>query len=141
MKKAWVALLLLACLPLLPAQEAETRFGQEPPTAKPGVDYLVKVHVSGIRVHRYCDRDGCNSVLFADAVLNQQKVELTGGIIYGARAFYDPRNSQRRLAPGDYTARLRKAAHKDGPHSLYDEYELLMPDRTVWRCTVTGIFE
>jgi hypothetical protein len=133
MKRPLIALLLLACLPLLYGQK--TRYGQEPPTAKPGVDYLVKVHISGIRIRRYCDQGICDDVLHADAVLSQQKVELTGSFIYTPRFFQDS------LVPGDYTARLLKVAHKGAAVPLYDEYELLLPDRHVWRCTVTGMSE
>jgi hypothetical protein len=139
MKRPLIALFLLACVPLLYAQK--TRYGQQPPTAKSDVDYPVKVHISGIRIRQYCSESGCDNVLHADAVLNQQKVELTGEIIYGPRAFYAPRNSQYRLLPGDYSARLVKAWQKDPTVSLYYEYELLLPDRHIWRCTVTGISE
>ena len=34
------------------------------------------------------------------------------------------------LVPGDYTARLLKIAHKGATVPLYNEYELLLPDRT-----------
>jgi hypothetical protein len=135
MKKALVALLLLACFPLVHAQIEP---GWAPPKAKPGVDYPVKVHITGIRVRLARDRE---PELRADASLNQQKVELTGNIAYGPRYFYDPRNAQDRLMPGDYTARLLKSAHKGAPGLLYDEYELRLPDQTIWRCWVSGIFE
>jgi hypothetical protein len=133
MKRPLIAVILLACLPLLYAQK--TRYGQEPPKAKPGVQYQVKVHISGIRIRRYCDAGTCDDVLHANAVLNQQKIELTGDFIYTPGFF--PVN----LVPGDYTARLLKIARKSAAVPLYDEYELLLPDRHVWRCTVTGIFE
>ena len=139
MKRCLIDLCLLPCFPPLNAQM--TRYGDEPPSAKPGVDYPVKVHISGIRIRYPCDEGRCNGVLHAEAVLNQEKVELTGKIDYGARDFYDPRNLQVRLVPGDYSARLVKAPHKDAALSLYDVYELLLPDRHVWRCTVTGMFE
>jgi len=138
MKGCLVALCFIACLPVLQSQVL--RFGQEPTYAKPGVDYPIKVHISGIRVRSYCSENGCDEELRADAMLNQQKVELTGRIIYGPRAFYNPRNAQDRLMPGNYTARLLKT-HKGADSLLYDEYELLMPDQRVWHCQVTGIFE
>lgn len=75
-------------------------------------------------------------MLHADAVLNQQKIELTGDFIYTPGFF------KVGLVPGDYSARLLKVARKDAAAPpLYDEYELILPDRTVWRCSVTGIFE
>jgi len=135
MKRAlMVALVLIACLPLLCAQK--TRYGQEPPYAKPGVDYPVKVHISGIRVRHYCDVNvNCYDLLHAEVVLNQKKAELTGGFIYL------PRYYRLNLAPGDYTARLIKTGNMGFVAPLYDEYEVLLPDRHVWRCTVTGMFE
>lgn len=132
MKRSLLALFLLACLPLLYAQK--TRYGQEPPYAKPGVDYPIKVHVSGIRIRTYCNGD-CADYLHADVVIDQKKLELTGGFIY------EPRYFQVNLVPGDYTARFLKSAQKGVTAPLYDEYELLLPDRHVWRCTVTGISE
>jgi len=53
MKRAFVALILLVCLPLVLAQK--TRYGQEPPHAKPSVAYPLRVHISGIRIRGYCD--------------------------------------------------------------------------------------
>lgn len=103
--------------------------------AKPGVDYPVKLHISGIRIRNYCDDGTCWDALHADAVLNQQKIELTGDFIYTPGFF------RVNLVPGDYTARFLKVAHKGATVPLYDEYELLLPDRHVWRCTVTGISE
>jgi hypothetical protein len=131
MKRLSIALFLVACLPLLCAQK--TRYGQEPPKAKPGVDYPIKVHISGVRIRTYCDQ-GCTDYLHAEVVMDQKKLELTGSFLY------EPRSSQVNLLPGDYTARLLKA-NKGEATPLYNQYELLLPDRHLWRCTVTGIFE
>jgi len=48
--------------------------------------------------------------------------------------------SQPGILLGDYTARLVRP-NQGSQASLFDEYELLLPDRRVWRCTVTGISE
>ncbi|HKN22725.1 MAG TPA: hypothetical protein VJX73_14975 [Terracidiphilus sp.] len=135
MKKSLVALLLLACFPLVNAQKL--RYGQEPPKAKPGIDYPVKVHISGIRIRRYYDyyTRTYDKVLHADAVIDQKKLELTGDNLY------DPKYVKVIPVPGDYTARLLKTAHKGAAVPLDDEYEILLPDRTIWRGTITGIFE
>jgi hypothetical protein len=140
MKRPLIALLLLACLPLVYAQKY--RYGQEPPMAKAGVDYPIRAHVSAIRVQfqydpsRYELRTGpYGEELHADMVIDQKKLELTCGILY------DPRRYPLDLVPGDYTARLLKTAHQGATAPLYDEYELLLPDRHVWQCTVTGISE
>jgi len=133
MKRPLIALLLLACLPPLCGQNL--RYGQELPKAKPGVQYQVKVHISGIRIRRFCDTETCYGLLDADALLNQKKFELTGSFLY------DPKYVKVIPVPGDYTARHLKTAHKSAVVPLFDEYELLLPDGHVWRCTVTGMFE
>jgi len=134
MKRAIIALFLFACLPLLYGQK--TRYGQEPPmTAKPAVDYTVKVHISGIRTRRDCSSGACFNALHADAVIDQRKLELTGSFLY------DPKHVQVDPVPGDYMARPLKVPKKDPSARLYYEYELLLTDRHVWRCAVTGIFE
>lgn len=135
MKRPLIALFLLVCLPLLYGQK--TRYGQEPPYAKPGVDYPIKVHITGIRLRRDYDYEGrtYDNVLHADAVIDQKRVELTGSYLY------DPRRVQVNPVPGDYAARHWKAAHNAAAAPLFDEYELLLPDRRIWRCTVTGMFE
>jgi hypothetical protein len=127
MRRVLVALFLLACLPALGAQEV--RYGQEPPKAKPGIDYPVKVHISAVRIRTYCNGN-CTEVLHVDAVADQKRLELTGAFLY-----------QLNLVPGDYAARLLKTAHKGAATPIDDEYELLLPDKHIWRCTVTGIFE
>jgi hypothetical protein len=136
MKKLAVALLLLSCVPVLPAQK--TRFGQPPPKAKPGVNYPLKVHISSIHlssatpVHEFgCD--GCYDMIRVDAAIEQKNVELTGYFLYTF--------SQVQLTPGDYYARLVKAVHDSHTAPLFNEYEIVLPDRTIWRGTVTGISE
>ena len=133
MKRSLTALFLLMCLPLLYAQKS--RYGQEPPYAKPGAVYPPKVHISGIRISQDCSSGTCYEGLATDAVLNQQKIELSGGFVYVPKFFRD------NLVLGDYPARLLKIAHKGAKVPFYDEYELLLPDRHVWQCYVTGIFE
>ncbi|MGD0348080.1 MAG: hypothetical protein ABSA85_15055 [Terracidiphilus sp.] len=139
MKRPLTALLLLACLPVLCAQK--TRMGQQPPYAKPGVDYPIKVHISGMRIQYEYDPSRhelgagpYGDELHANAVIDQKKLELTCGFLYDSH-YYQPA-----FFPGDYTARLLKP-NKGAAAPIFDEYELLLPDRHVWRCTVTGIFE
>ena len=45
------------------------------------------------------------------------------------------------IAPGDYQARLLKNAAKKNAAPIFQEYELILPERTIWHCTVTGISE
>jgi hypothetical protein len=133
MKRLAIVFFLVSCVPILHAQKP--RYGQEPPMAKAGVSYPIKVHISGIQIRRYCDAGNCEDVVHADAVMNQQKIELTGGFIFDHRFF------RLNLRPGDYVARLLKTARDTTMAPLQDEYEVLLPDRTVWRCAVTGISE
>jgi hypothetical protein len=95
----------------------------------------LKVHISGVRISQDCAYGTCYDGLAADAVLNQRKIELSGGFICVPKFF------QVNLAPDDYSARLLKIAHKGAASPFFDEYELLLPDRHVWQCYVTGIFE
>ena len=93
--------------------------------------------MSGVRCHNgtgVCDSESYVDV-YLNAVMNRQKVELIGDWPYFRRCY------RLNLAPGDYTARLVKTGDKSTVAPLYDEYELLLPDRRVWRCTVTGVFE
>lgn len=135
MKKLFAGMFLLICfLPFAYGQRI--RFGQEPPKAKPGIIYPIKVHISGIYLRRYYIGSGQNEeVLYADAIMNGKKFELMGDWIW-FRKYY-------RLSPspGDYQARLLKDAPAGSPTPIYQKYELLMPENTIWRCTVTGFSE
>jgi len=135
MKKCIGVLLFLAVLP--PSLHPQkTRFGQGLPYAKPGVDYPVKIHVSGVRVRSEWDQaQESGRVLTAEATLEGKKVELTGATQLNRDFYRVP------VLPGDYQARFLKNPHEVNGTPFYREYELLLPDRTVWRCTVTGVFE
>jgi hypothetical protein len=129
------AVLLLAFfVVLVPAQK--TRFGQEPPKAKAGVDYPVKIHISGIHLRTYCTGAdaSCSAVIYADAMRDGQKIELMGDEIWLPERPIG-------LVPADYQARLLKAGHQKGSNPIGDKYELVFPDQTIWRCSVTGISE
>ena len=136
MRKFVVVLFLTFCFfPFLYGQK--TRPGQLP-TAKPGVVYPIHVHISGIHVRVGClsgtTASSCRD-LYADAVVDGKKVELMG--IEVEYATFKRFN----VLPGDYQARLVKDTHRVEGTELYQEYELLLRDRVVWRCTVTGISE
>lgn len=134
MRKTAGVFLLLACIaPFIYGQK--TRFGQEPPFAKPGVDYPDKIHVSAIRIRSYCDSGTCYDTLYADTTLNSSKIELMCGLLYESSRY------QIQLALGDYPARLTKQTGKIPGTPLYDEYELVLHDRRVLSCTVSGISE
>jgi hypothetical protein len=139
MRKYIVLLSLLLCS-IAPIYGQKTRWGEEPPYAKKGVDYPIKVHISGAHLRQFCTPQwgeryvsSCDDVLYADVILNGKKLELRGDWAYS--------NYQLRLLPGDYDARLLKANHQTDDFPINDIYEVLMPDKRVFRGTVTGISE
>lgn len=144
MKKLVVALVMLVCAgSVLYGQK--TRFGQAP-RAKHGVDYPLKAHVTGIRIRTYYaspswlgpnfltpERD--KEIAYADAVLDGKKIELMGAWTWIPGSYQTP------LSPGDFQARLVKESPEKSITGIGKEYELLLPNDIVWRCTVTGVSE
>jgi hypothetical protein len=141
MRKFAVVLLLSFCLfPFLYGQK--TRFGQQPPKAKPGVDYPIAVHIRETHIRQNCQYNwqsgiiggpsySCPDVLYLEAVMNGKSVELMGQYF---RKFT--------ISPGDYQARvITKKASSTDPAAMGIKYELLFPQRYIWRCMVTGIGE
>ena len=120
----------------------KTRFGQELPNAKPGNPYPIKVHISGLHYRgEYVGSGQDQDVIYADAVMNGKKVEFRG---YQGADFQYPHGhplKYYKLLLGDYQARLLKDSPKTYEAPLFQVYELVLPDKTVWRCTVTGILE
>jgi len=99
-------------------------------------DYTIKVHISGIHFRSWCTGDGsCEQEVFADTVINGQKIELNGVL----RSFHH--DHQIRMLPGDYLAHLLKNTHRTSDTPLFQRYDILMPDKTVWQTSVTGISE
>jgi hypothetical protein len=87
MRKSAAILLLLLCFSSF-VYGQKTRFGQAP-RAKQGVDYPLKVHVSGIHIRTYYEspswlgpnflaQERNQDVAYADAVLDRKKIELLG---------------------------------------------------------------
>ena len=139
MKTFAAVLFLLLCLaPLIHGQK--TRYGQAPPKAKPGVDYPIRVHISGIQIRQYCskswveDYPSCNDVIYTGAVTNGTRIELMG---YKEKAPLKYLES----GGGDLQARLPKYNVDAGLITIGQKYELVFPDRTIWQCRVTGISE
>ncbi len=132
MKRFFVALVL--CFYSLAMHGQKTRFGQDLPHAKPGVDYPVKVHISGIHYsEEYFGSGQTAKIVFVDAVMNGKKVELKGDWDFSSQYY--------QLSPGNYQARLLKDPHKWGDTPIFQIYEVLLPDRTIGKFTVTGISE
>lgn len=114
-------------------------FGQDLPKAKAGVAYPVKIHVSGIHLRERCksfmaEYTSCSDVIYADATIDGQKIELMGDQIWLPEQAIG-------LIPAEYQARLLKPGHPPAANPIGDKYEILLPDQTIWRCTVTGISE
>jgi hypothetical protein len=108
--------------------------GQELPHAKPGVDYPIKVHVSGLRYREeYLSSGQTADVIYVDVVMDGKKVELRGDREVPFQYY--------QLLPGDYQARLLKDPHKVGNTPLFQIYEVVFPDKTVGSFTVSGISE
>lgn len=134
MKRSSTILLLLCCFSQFVSGQ-KTRFGQAPTTAKPGVDYPLTMHISGIHIRTYFnEHETCRDVIYADAIMNANKIELMGtrdlGPFKGLKLALE--NYQARLVNDNSSAELNMIGQK---------YELVLRDKTVWRCTVTGISE
>ncbi len=104
------------------------------------------MHISGIHIRTYYASPswvGPNffaterneDVAYSDAVLNGKKIELLGAWISISGTYQTP------LSLGDFQARLWKDSPKMSVAPIGQEYELLLPEGIVWRCTVTGVSE
>jgi hypothetical protein len=113
----------------------KTRLSQAPQHAKPGDVYPIKVHISGLHYRsETLINNGDAEMIYADAVMDGKKIELSGGQRSHFLTFY-------KLPLGDYQARLVKDPHKIDGTPMYQQYELVLPDNALWRCTVTGFSE
>ena len=133
MRKSVTVLLFLFFLSLLTFGQT-IRYGQDLPKAKRGVDYPIAVHVSGIRIRQNClsrgSEVGCTDVLYLDAIVGGRKVELMGDQF-----------SKLKLSPGDYQARLLKSTPNADLTEIGQKFEFVLPDRTIWLCSITGVSE
>jgi hypothetical protein len=135
MRKFFVVSFLLLCS-ASSIYGQKTRYGQQPTPSTNPDDYTIKVHISGIHFRSWCTGDGsCEQEVFADTVINGQKIELNGVL----RSFHH--DHQIRMLPGDYLAHLLKNTHRTSDTPLFQRYDILMPDKTVWQTSVTGISE
>jgi hypothetical protein len=138
MRKFLVALAISFCC--FSALAQKTRLQQEVPHAKPGVVYPIKVHVSGMHYRTEAFGESIADVMYMDALMEGKKVELR--ISQNVPPLFFRLSFQSHIfSLGDYQARLLKDPHKTNDTPLFREYELLLPDNTIWHCTVTGISE
>ncbi len=140
-----VSIVFLLCFCSLAMFGQKTRYGQSP-HAKQGVDYPLKVHISGIHLRTYyaspswfgpnfLDTERDKDVAYADAVLNGKKIELLGAWEWISGSYQTP------LSLGNFQARLLRDSPNGSVAPIGQQYELLLPGRIVWRCMVTGISE
>jgi hypothetical protein len=132
MRKFFVGFAICFCC--IAAHGQKTRYGQEPPHPKPGTIYPIKVHISGIHTRTEYEGGGLyDDGTYVDAIIDGKKVELQ--VNHDHEEIYG-------LPPlGDLQARLLKEPRRPNNTPLFREYELLLPNNTIWRCNVTGIFE
>src|ERR1700677_881776 len=136
MKRLCAGLIVLLCSVSLHAQK--TRMAQELPYAKPGMDYPMGVHVYGVHIRADCSlghwEGQCANVLFADITSNGRKLELQSSDAIPE----NPYDKAGLLPFGDLHARALKNASGT---ELGDEYELLLPNKRVLKCVVSGMVE
>jgi hypothetical protein len=83
MKKLAVVIFLLLCT-TTSIYGQKTRYGRVPPKAKPGVDYPIAIHISGIHIRQYCKENwgekyaSCDDVVYADVIIKGMKIEMMG---------------------------------------------------------------
>jgi hypothetical protein len=123
MRKFFAVLLLLLCATFASA------------TDKPNpADYTIKVHISASHLKTECADGFCKNILYADTILNGKKIKLSGVAVIVKKTLM-------LIAPGDYPAKLLKDIHNSDSSLFNQEYDLLLPDDTVWHCYTTGISE
>lgn len=127
--------ILLSSICLIHGQKY--RMAQGPPKpVNPGTP-PIHVHISASRIRLNCSgaqNVGCGYGLYVDAVLDGKKVELWGLSKIG-------KYQLALIEPGDYTAQLTKDNHNANQSVISQNYNLLLPDGTIWLCQLSGIAE
>ena len=136
MRKIVAVLFLLLCSTSL-IYGQKTRFGQTPDKLNPA-DFSIKVHISATHIRNICVQPGasvtCSIGLYADAVLNGKKLELSGSAVILQKQSV-------LIIPGDYQAWLTKDIHNADSTVIRQDYDVLLPDGTIWKCYTSGISE
>lgn len=136
MRKFVAILFVLFCSTCL-IYGQKTRYGQAPDKPNPA-EYSIKVHISATHIRNACIQPGagviCGIALYADTVLDGKKIELSGSAVITQK-------QPAVIVPGNYAARLTKDIHNSDGTLIHQEYDLLLPDGTVWHCATTGISE
>ena len=128
-------LLVITVLCLVPfsLRCQKARYGQDIPHVLPGVSYPINLHVDAVHYREKFDGGEDVFVIYADAVIDGKKVELTG----------DPDDlyQQYRVPLGTLRGRSLKSPRKTDGTPLFQRYEVVLPNQTLWRCVVTGLYE
>jgi hypothetical protein len=138
MKKPLALLMMIMSVaPFAYAQKV--RFGPGPPEVRAGVDYSIRVHVTAIHIRSHCSElkepASCRDVVYAESIIDGKKLELMGDRKWLPTFYEFP------VMQGDYKARMAKDAPVASFAPLDREYELVMPDEKIWRCSVSGTSE
>lgn len=117
----------------------KARFGRSEERANPRVDYPVKVRILGTHIRDHCTdtfrgQSSCENGLYADVLIDGKKMELFGEDKIDKHDFA-------LILPGSYQARLTNDFHNQDNTAISQEYDLVLPDRAIWHCFVTGISE
>jgi hypothetical protein len=124
MKKLVIAFGLLLC--------AASSHAKDKPNP---ADYNIKIHISASHQKTECVNGLCNpNTLSVDAILNGKKIELSGNAVI-------VEHTVMLISPGDYSVKIIRDAHNSDSTLFNQEYDLLLPDNTVWHCTTTGVSE
>ena len=132
MKISFVLPIIFLCS--IASAQGKYRPGQYPVNQNPN-DYPIDVHVSATHF-RQCATVAlnapCGGGVYADAILNGKKVELFGGV---------DKHQALLIVPGDYRAMLPKKPRASNSVVLFQDYYVLLPDKTAWPCEITGFSE
>jgi hypothetical protein len=134
MERLFALSILFICS--IASAQGKYRWGQQNPADQNAADYTVKVHISAthLRLCAYVGENGsCYSELYADAVLNGKKLELAGIV--------DKKTPPTLIVPGDYLASSTIKPRAGGSAVFYQGYYVLLPNKTAWPCSVTGLSE
>jgi hypothetical protein len=131
--KRLIALALVFICSFASAQ-GKYRWGQYPVNQNPA-DYTIKVHISAthfrdcavLAVNTYCGEG-----LYADATVDGKNFEIFGGV--------DKRQASL-IVPGDYLAMLPRKPRHGGNAVVGQGYYMLLPNRSAWICSITGLSE
>lgn len=130
-----VAVLPICFATIVSAQKY--RYGQAP---KP-IGSAIQAHIYASHIRYACDTNlfvrpqyECGPVLDIDALLDGEKAELMG-----------PLNIEDHdlsvIMPGDYEATLTKDDESKDRTAVHQEYNLKLPDGTIWHGVLIGVSE